>query len=160
MPGTQKKTTPRQAPATQSEPAVERFNVLDVLAQDGGEPTPITLFGVDADVRRNFTGEEAVKFYAHMSNNELIDALNVITDGAGQALWDAVMNAKLNTKITADLLNKVISMSGLSEGEIVPLSPPSAARMAGAVLSQALADGSTGTSEKSSEVTTGETAND
>ncbi|NCL74263.1 hypothetical protein [Rhodococcus sp. YH1] len=158
MSGTQKKTAPRTAPASTPEPAVERFDILDVLAHDGGEPKPITLFGVEADVRRKFTGEEAAKFHAYLATSQVVAALDLITDGAGQALWDAVMAAKLNAKITAELLNKVISLSELSEGELVPLSPPSAARMAGAVLSQALGAGSTETSEKSSEPSRGETA--
>lgn len=156
MPGTPRKSTPRTAPAQKSEPAVERFNILDVLANDGGEPQPITLFGVDADVRRSYTGEEAAKFHAYIATNELIKALDLITDGSGQAIWDAVMGAKLDATRTATILNKVISLSELSEGELVPLSPPSAARMAGAVLTQALDAGSTGTSAKLSEPSTGE----
>lgn len=150
----------RPKPQSVPDPAEERFNVLDILNHDGGAPVPITLLGVDADVRRRFDGEEAVKFHAYIAQNQVIDALNLITDGSGQALWDAIMDAKVSARITADLLNKIISLSELSEGELVPLSPPSAARMAGAVLKQALAGGSTETSETPSEPSTGETADD
>lgn len=57
-----------------------------------------------------------------------------------------------------ELLNKVIALSGLSEGELRPLSPPSSERMAGAVLSQAVDDGLRSISEQRSESSPGVTA--
>lgn len=150
------------APATEPtppvEPAVERFDILEELAVEGGEPQPIVLFGVEADVRRTFTGEEAATFHGHLAKDRIREAIDVITDGAGQALWDAVVH--LQPHVVARLLNKVIALSGLSEGELRPLSPPSSARMAGAVLSQAYADGMASISDKPSETSTGETADD
>lgn len=157
MSGTPSKTTARRkAPAVVPEPAVERFDILDELAFDGGAPVPITLRGVDADVRCSYTGEEAARFHALMAKNKIVDALDLITDGAGQALWDAVVD--LPPQIVARLLNRVIQQSGLSEGELRPLSPPSAERMAGAVLSQAFDAGMASTSEKPSAPSPGGTA--
>jgi len=149
---------PTPEPTATTEPAVERFDILEELAVNGGEPQPIALFGVEADVRRTFTGQEAATFHGHLAKDRIREAIDVITDGAGQALWDAV--AHLSPDVVARLLNKVIALSGLSEGELRPLSPPSSARMAGAVLSQAYADGMASISDKPSETSTGETADD
>lgn len=158
MPGTStRKPSSRAKAAPQPvEPAVERFDLLEELAVNGGESQPIVLFGVEADVRRTFTGEEAATFHAHVARNEVREALDVITDGAGEALWEAT--AHLPSEVVARLLNKVIALSGLSEGELRPLSPPLSARMAGAVRSQAYADGMASISDKHSENSTGETA--
>ncbi|NCL75689.1 hypothetical protein [Rhodococcus sp. YH1] len=156
MSGTPKKNAHREAPVSAPEPAVERFDILTELAIDGGAPQPITLRGVDAEVRCTYTGDEAARFHALVAKNELRDALDLITDGKGQQIWDAV--ADLPSTIVARLLNKVISLSGLSEGELRPLSPPSSERMAGAVLSQAVADGLASTSAERSENSTGATA--
>ncbi|WP_418346167.1 hypothetical protein [Rhodococcus pyridinivorans] len=146
------------APTPPVEPVVERFDIVEELAVDGGEPQPIVLFGVEADVRRKFTGAEAAVFHGHLAQNRVREALDVITDGAGQALWDATKH--LTPEPVARLLNKVIALSGLNEGELRPLSPPLSARMAGAVRSQAYADGMASISDKHSENSTGETADD
>lgn len=150
--------TPTTEPNPPAEPVVDRFDILEELAVEGGEPQPIVLFGVEADVRRTFTGEEAATFHGHLAKNRIREAIDVITDGAGQALWDAVVH--LPPDVVARLLNKVIALSGLSEGELQPLSPPSSARMAGAVRSQAYADGMASISDKPSATSTGETADD
>ena len=156
MPANTRKSTPRKAPVVVPEPAVERFDILEELAIDGGEPLPITIRGVDTEVRRSYTGEEAATFHALIAANKVIDAIDLITGGAGRVIWDAV--DMLPPAIVAKLLNKVISMSGLSEGELRPLSPPSSERMAGAVLSQAVDDGLRSISEQRSEPSRGETA--
>ncbi|MCK8671007.1 hypothetical protein M1M07_07730 [Rhodococcus sp. HM1] len=150
------KTVETAAPAAPEPDDVDRFDILEALAITGGEPQPITLLGVEADVRRTFTGEEAAVFHGHLAANRLREAIDVITDGSGQAIWDAV--AHLPADIVAKLINKVIALSGLSEGELRPLSPPSSARMAGAVRSQAYADGMASISEQRSANSTGETA--
>ncbi|WP_064257113.1 hypothetical protein [Rhodococcus sp. HS-D2] len=147
---------PPSEPNPPAEPAVERFDILAELAVDGGEPQPIVLFGVEADVRRTFTGEEAATFHGHLAKNHVREAIDVITDGAGEALWEATKH--LPPEVVARLLNKVIALSGLSEGELRPLSPPLSARMAGAVRSQAYADGMASISDKPSATSTGETA--
>ncbi|MHC3368761.1 hypothetical protein AAI421_18210 [Rhodococcus aetherivorans] len=140
MSGTPKKTTPREAPTdtTPSEPAVERFNVLDVLATEPAPPVPIRILDVEASVRCEFTGEEAVKFYALVAARDFEGVLELITD-AGKAIYQQI--GQLNPGSFAKVLNRIIELSTLHEGELLAPLPPFAPRMAGAQGSQGSAAG-------------------
>lgn len=134
MSGTPDESTPREAPATTPEPAVERFNVLDVLATETAPPVPIALLGIDASVRRAYSGEEAVKFWAYIAERDFQAVLELVTD-QGKAIFEQIV--RLNPANFAKVMNKIFELSTLSEGELLAPLPPFAPRMAGARHSQA-----------------------
>ncbi|MCC3311531.1 hypothetical protein [Nocardia africana] len=103
--------------------APERIDILDEFAVDGGEPVPIRLLGVDCDVRRQFTGAEAVKFYALAERVQIEELLSLITsDGPG--LWEQV--GQLTPEHAAKALNRIINLSELHKGELLAPLPWSA----------------------------------
>lgn len=121
-----RKTTPRAARSV--EPAVDRFDILAELALEGLPPLPVTLKGVDADIRRAFTGEEAVEFGILLSDNRFEELLELITDN-GSGLWEKIKT--FSPEHAAVALNAIVSRTGLHEGKAVVPLPPSVARMAG-----------------------------
>jgi len=144
----------RNTARTAAEP--ERFDICDELAVDEGEPLPARMLGVEFEIRRSYTGEEAARYHGLTAANRIREAIDLITGGSGDEIWEKIK--PLPSAPAARLLNKIISLSGLDEGKLQPLSPPLSERMAGAVLSQAVADGSASTSGEPSENSPGETA--
>lgn len=139
MPGTPRKTTSsRKAPPKAAEPVVEpqvdRFDLLSVLETDEQEPEPITFMGVDADIRRTFSGEEAVKFLSLIDAKDFEGVLTLIAGDTGPALWKKV--GQLPSAPAAKVMNKLINMSTLHEGELIAPLPAFFAGMAGARPSQ------------------------
>lgn len=100
------------------------MNILDELAVDGGEPVPITLLGVDADIRRQFTGDEAATFFQHTSENKLEEMLSVVAGEDGPALWEKIQ--ALSPEHAAKALNRITNLSGLHEGKLFAPVPWSA----------------------------------
>ncbi len=139
MSGTPKKNAPRPAPAPTPEP-VECFNVLDVLATEPAPPVSIKMFDITASVRREYDGEEAVKFWAYIAERDFKSVLELITD-QGEAIFNKI--GQLNPANFAKVLNRILELSTLSEGELLAPLPPFAPRMAGAQRSQ---DSDAGTS--------------
>ncbi|MBY4237773.1 hypothetical protein HQO43_12615 [Rhodococcus fascians] len=138
MPGTPRKASPKVQPVkvvpsgegdTTPVETVERFNIADILAVGTEKPYPITLFGVDAEVRRTFTGEEAVKFFALAGEKDYGTMLDLITD-SGSALWEKI--GGLNPTHASTVLNKIIELSGLFEGKLLAPLPAYSQGMAGA----------------------------
>ncbi|MEU1432128.1 hypothetical protein ABZ412_34180 [Nocardia sp. NPDC005746] len=102
--------------AAPAAPGVDRVDVLAELGTGDQPPVPITLLGVDADVRRTFTGAEAVTFYRLIGENEFEAMLSLITsDGPG--LWAEI--AALTPAHAATALNRIINISGLHSGELL-----------------------------------------
>ncbi|RVW03009.1 hypothetical protein [Rhodococcus xishaensis] len=149
MPGTRKtaakKAAPRKAasrtahpapdapaggPAATPEAEANRFDLLSVLDTESLEPIQATFRGIDVDIRRSFTGEEAVRFMAHVAATRLDAALEIIVGEVASELLQAL--AELSVTHCSALLNKVFEMSGLTEGEIVAPLPASYTGMAGA----------------------------
>ncbi|MCU1640915.1 MAG: hypothetical protein JWN03_1190 [Nocardia sp.] len=119
---TAKKAAPRRRPARPTTsvapavPASDRVDILDDLGTSAEPPVPITLLGVEADVRRSFSGAEAVKFYQLISTTELEAMLSLITsDGPG--LWAKISEFTPAHATTA--LNRIINLSGLHSGELL-----------------------------------------
>lgn len=110
-------------PARPAAPAVDRVDILDEFGTADEPPVPITLLGVDAEVRRSYTGAEAVAMYRLAADTQFEDLLTLLTsDGPG--LW-----AKIGTLIpehAAKALNRIIKISGLHEGELLAPLPWSA----------------------------------
>lgn len=133
MPGTQRKSPPKAQsvkvePEAVTEP-VDRFNLADVLAVGSEPPSPVTLFGVDAEIRRAYSGEEAAKFFALAGEKNYGEMLSLLTD-KGPELWEKV--GKLNTSQAAAVLNKIIEISGLYEGKLLAPMPAFSQGVAGA----------------------------
>lgn len=136
MPGTSRKTAPRKAaakkaaprPAPVDEPAgetPEAFDLLSILGTENPQPPqPVKLFGVEADIRRNFTGEEDLEFTAMLKQGRVADALKLLAgDEDGQALANQI--AKLNYEQGAKVVNYLAKLSTLYVGEVLALRPPS-----------------------------------
>ncbi|MGW4119890.1 hypothetical protein [Nocardia sp. NPDC004711] len=117
-----KKTATQRRPAqptTSAVPAaaaVDRVDVLAELATGDQPPVPITLLGVDADVRRSFTGGEAVQFYQLVAEMEFEAMLSLITSD-GPALWAKI--AGLTPAHATTALNRIINLSELHSGELL-----------------------------------------
>ncbi len=107
------------------------MNILEELAVDGGDPVPITLLGVDADVRRRFTGDEAAMVHQLALTNEFEQMLSLITDD-GPGLWAKI--SPLSPEHAAKAMNRIVNLSGLHEGELLAPAPwlASPTRTAGA----------------------------
>ncbi|WP_146165191.1 hypothetical protein [Nocardia elegans] len=101
--------------------APERIGILDELGVDGGDPQPIALLGVECDVRRRFTGDEAAMFYHLLLNDKIDEALTLITSATdGPALWEKIR--VLSPDHAARALNRITAISGIyPEGE--PFAP-------------------------------------
>lgn len=129
MPGTHDNPAPRKAqPKKVVEPAVDavepnRFDLLSILDTAENEPEPITFRGVDADIRRSYTGEEVIKFQHLIDEKDFSGVLTLMAGDAGEALWGEI--GKLNTLHASKVLNKIINMSTLHEGEIIAPLPAS-----------------------------------
>ncbi|EOM78097.1 hypothetical protein DW322_11295 [Rhodococcus rhodnii] len=130
MPTNPKKTAPRAARPKTVEPAEDRFDLLAELATDEQEPELVTLLGVDADIRRSYTGEEAVTFLALVERKDFPAALDLIAGAAGPALWEKI--GAMASAHAAKVLNRLFVMSTLTEGELLAPLPTSFAGMAGA----------------------------
>ncbi|WP_072689268.1 hypothetical protein [Rhodococcus marinonascens] len=147
MPGTRKtaakKAAPRKsaprtaqpapaAPAGDPSPEVEsdRFDLLSALDTENLESIQATFRGIDIDIRRTFTGEEAVRFMAHVAATRFDSALEIIVGDVAPELLRAF--TELTVTHCSAMLNKVFETSGLAEGEIVAPLPASYGGMAGA----------------------------
>lgn len=119
-------TKPRAARprTTSAAPAApERIDILDDLGINAGPPQPISLLGVECDVRRRFTGAEVVHFFKLAGNLELGAMLTLITSD-GPALWAKI--EEIDPDNAAKALNRIINISGLHEGKLLAPLPLSA----------------------------------
>ena len=138
MPGTQRKSPPKVQPSkvvpeAVTEPApetVERFDFGEILAVGTEDPLPSKLFGVEFDLRRRFSGEEAARFFALASAKDYKELLELIAGEPGAKLWETV--GSLNPSYASKVLNGIISKSGLYEGELLAPLPAFSQGMAGA----------------------------
>ena len=135
MPAAPKKTAPRRAQPKPVEPAEDRFDLLSVLDTDDQEPVPITFRGVDAEIRRSYTGEDVIKFEYFIDKKDFPGVLTLIAGDAGVKLWQEI-GKHLNTNHAAKVLNTIFNMSTLAEGETVAPLPASFTGMVGALPSQ------------------------
>lgn len=111
-----------------------RLDLTDALALDGKPPVPITFQGIEADIRRAFTGEEVVEFFNDLQANRIADAImKIVGPDAMEALWEKI--SALPPEPATVILNRLINLSELTEGEAVaPL--PASPGMDGAQRSQ------------------------
>jgi hypothetical protein len=130
MPAAAKKTAPRTARPKVVEPAVDRFDLLSVLETEDQEPEPITFRGIDAEIRRSYTGEDVIKFEHFIDKKDFPGVLTLIAGDAGVKLWQEI--GKLNTHHASKVLNRIFMISTLAEGEIIAPLPASFMGMAGA----------------------------
>ncbi|PEH74640.1 hypothetical protein CRM89_00380 [Nocardia sp. FDAARGOS_372] len=119
MATTKRATTPRTARparATKPAPAAEAIDILADFGTDEKPPVPIRLGGVEADVRRGFSGDEVVQFHKLLSRGEFEQMLTLITtDGPG--LWQFI--ADLNPDLASKAMNRIINLSELAEGNLL-----------------------------------------
>ncbi|OZE77226.1 hypothetical protein CH305_18495 [Rhodococcus sp. 15-649-2-2] len=126
MPSTPRKSTARPA-QRDAEPAatVERLDLLDCLATEPLPPLEVTLLGVDADIRREFTGKESVRFFQLLNAGKHLSMLQLIVgDDAGAALWEKV-SPPVPPAHAAKVINRIVNLSTLAEGEILAPLPTS-----------------------------------
>lgn len=134
MPGTPRKnsrTNSAAAPASDpAPPAAERIDILEILRTEDLEPVPITFRGVDTEIRRSYTGEEAVEFLALVGDRKFPEVLDLIAPGSGIALWEKI--GPLAPEHAAKILNRFFELSTLHEGELLAPLPASFTKVAGA----------------------------
>jgi len=135
-------STPRKAPARRTAPAGARpaakksaaasDPAIDLLADFGTEekpPVPIKLDGVEADVLRGYSGKQAVEFHRLVGAMEFDKMLELITTN-GAALWEYV--GGLTPEYASVVLNKIINLSELHEGNLLAPLPGYGMNPAGA----------------------------
>ena len=143
MTGTPRKTASRKAQPRKVAPAAvsavpplveedDAFDLASVLEVDGGPPKPIKLLGVRGNVLRTYTGEQAIAFSSIVAAQEFGTMLELITD-VGVELWAKI--GPMEPRRAADLLNKIVELSGLHEGKLLAFSLPSTTEQAGTPLS-------------------------
>ena len=143
MTGTPRKTASRRAQPRKVAPAAvsavpqveeddDAFDLASVLEVDGGAPKPIKLLGVRGHVLRTYTGEQAIAFSSIVAAQEFGVMLELITD-VGEDLWAKI--GPMEPRRAAELLNKIVEMSGLHEGKLLAFSLPSEPGTVGTPLS-------------------------
>ncbi|MEV0247969.1 hypothetical protein AB0H76_15355 [Nocardia sp. NPDC050712] len=134
-------STPRKAAARPNRSAAARRpklaavptpEPLDLLAEFRTEektPVPIKLGTIEADVLRGFSGEQAIEFYRLVAAMDFAGMLALITTD-GEGLWEFV--GKLPPEHCSAILNKVINLSELHEGNLLAPLPGYGMDLAGA----------------------------
>lgn len=144
-------TSPKKAAARRTSAAARRPRLaavptpepVDLLADFETvekPPLPITLATIEADVKRGYSGAEAVEFYRLLGALDFGGVLDLITTN-GPALWDYI--GKLTPDMCSAVLNKIIGLSELSAGNLLAPLPGYGMNPAGAQPSPV----STGTTE-------------
>ncbi|WP_182357780.1 hypothetical protein [Tomitella gaofuii] len=106
------------APKVQPAPKVARLDLTDALALGGKPPVPVTFQGVDAEVRREYTGAEVVDFYEALQDSRIGDVIKMIVGAdTADALWEKV--AALPPGPATVVVNRLVNLSELAEGEVV-----------------------------------------
>ncbi|WP_159840215.1 hypothetical protein [Nocardia sp. CY41] len=138
-------TAPRKAAARRTAPAAARRPKLaavpapepvDILAEFGTQekpPVPIKVGKVECDVLRGFSGDQAVEFHRLVGETKFEDLLNLITTN-GSALWQVI--GEMTPDFASRVLNKLINLSELYEGNLLAPSPGFGMNPAGAQPSQ------------------------
>ncbi|MEV6555868.1 hypothetical protein AB0M22_09140 [Nocardia sp. NPDC051756] len=134
-------TTPRKAAARRTMPAAARRPKLaavpapepiDILAEFGTEeksPVPIKVGTIECEVLRGFSGDQAVEFHRLVGAAQLEQVLELITtDGAG--LWAFI--GQQTAEYASKILNKLINLSELYEGNLLAPLPGYGPNPAGA----------------------------
>jgi hypothetical protein len=130
MPGTPRKTVKKVAPPSDS-PVEGAFDLLSVLGTEDLPPQPVTLLGVDAEIRRSYTPEEDLAFGAYLRRFEIKELLVLMAgDEGGAALYEKF--DELTTEQGIKVVNHLAKISTLVEGKVMGLSPTSTRRMVGA----------------------------
>lgn len=107
---------PRPARALKPVPAPEAIDILAEFGTEEKPPVPIKLGDVEAEVRRGFSGDEVVQFHKHVNTGEFEKMLELITtNGAG--LWGFIY--ALNPDMASKAMNRIITLSELSEGNLL-----------------------------------------
>lgn len=102
----------------------ERIDLAAVLGLDGGDPLPVTLGGVDAEIRRRYSGDEAVLFGTYAAENKFPEIFALVFEGdRGPKVWDQV--SKMSTAHASEIINTIINHTGLFEGKLVAPLPTS-----------------------------------
>lgn len=111
-----KKAAPRRAPRPTPVAAPDAVDLLADLATGELPPVDIVLRGHRAQVRRTYTGDEAVRLFELVREDKLEEMLDLLTtDGPG--LWGIVYQLQPEHAVVA--LNRIINLSGLYEGELL-----------------------------------------
>lgn len=101
-----------------------RLDLAAHLKVNGGAPTPVTLLGVDAEIRRVYTGEEALAFGTLAAERLYAEIFDLILGpDNGPKLWELITKMAIHN--ATDIINTIVSESGLFEGKLVAPLPPS-----------------------------------
>lgn len=144
-------TSPRKAAARRTTPAAARrprtklaavpaLEPLDLLAEFETEdkpPVPIKLGPVECDVRRGFSGDDAVEFHRLVAVMEYEQMLELITT-SGKALWAFI--GQQTPEYASKIMNRLINLSELYEGNLLAPLPGYGNLPAGAPSSQQSTD--------------------
>lgn len=139
MPGTPRKTAAKKAPVKKAAPrpapplapAADAFDLLDALGTEEQGPVPVTLLGVNADVRRTYSAEEDLQFTEYLRQHRVKEALALLVGDDAEALSAKI--DELSIEQGVKVVNRLAKISTLVEGEALALLPTSAQRMVGAL---------------------------
>lgn len=142
MPGAPRKTAPRKAQPKPAEPAVvaeevddDTFDLLSVLDTEDLPPVPIKIRDAKLEIRRSYSGEEAIRFGELLRTDQIEAALKLIAgDEGGSAIARHLGDCSIGQAVK--LINKLGNISTLTSGEALALLPASLRGMDGALPSQ------------------------
>ncbi|MCQ4148673.1 hypothetical protein [Rhodococcus qingshengii] len=151
MPGAPRKSAPRKSAPRKAQPKVaepavvaeevidevddDSFDLLTVLETDDLPPLPVVLRGVKAQIRRSYSGDEAVKFTEYMRHKQVDEALTLMA-GEEQGKAISVALTAFSIEQGLKLFNQIAKMSTLTVGEALAFFPASYRGMDGTPLSQ------------------------
>lgn len=110
-------------------PAPEPVDILAEFGTDEKPPVPIRVGKIECDVLRGFSGDQAVEFHSLVAAQKFGEMLDLITTN-GAALWEYI--GELTPDYASKVLNKIINLSELYEGNLLAPLPGFGTNPAGA----------------------------
>ncbi|MFF8327879.1 hypothetical protein ACH49M_21280 [Rhodococcus qingshengii] len=138
MPGAPRKTAPRKAQPKPAEPAVvaeevddDTFDLLSVLDTEDLPPVPIKIRDAKLEIRRSYSGEEAIRFAELLRTDQIEAAMKLIAGDEGGAAITRHLGT-FTVEQAMKIVNKLANISTLILGETFALLPASVRGMDGA----------------------------
>ncbi|MCJ0906227.1 hypothetical protein [Rhodococcus sp. ARC_M6] len=137
MPGTPRKSTPKVQPKVVEPVEVvdeivdDAFDLLSVLDTEDLPPVRAKLVDVNVDIRRSYSGTEAIQFSELLRTDQIELAMQLIAGKEGGAAIAKHLGT-FTIEQAMKIVNKLANMSNLISGETFALLPASARGMDGA----------------------------
>ncbi|WP_280448487.1 hypothetical protein [Nocardia brasiliensis] len=110
-------------------PAPEPIDILAEFGTAEKAPVPVKVGTVECDVLRGFSGDQAVEFHRLVGAMQFDEMLELITT-KGAELWEYI--GALTPEFASKVMNRLINLSELYEGNLLAPLPGYGSNPAGA----------------------------